>query len=196
MNGIARYFTIILLLLGLVSAGCWKKAAPAAPEPPAANRGEYITAPAAITPSEPPVVTEQAEYPQVEATASRELFLEAERNFAGGNYRRAAQAFERFLNTFPKTADRDQALFHLAFSLALSGDDRDLLQTEAALRRLISEFPKSPYRRQAEWILELNTRSVRLQSDVKARDERIRQLSDELRKLKAIDLDRRPSRPE
>ena len=196
MSAFARFFLIILLLCPAV-AGCRKNAAPAGPEPSAANGEEFVPAPAAITPHEPRVVEAPVEEePKPEAAAPPEIFLEAERNFAEGNYRRAAQAFEGFLNTFPKAADRDLALFHFGFSLALAGDDKNLLQTEAVLRRLISEFPKSPYRRQAEWILDLKTQGERLQSDIKDRDERILQLSDELRKLKSIDLGRRPSRPE
>jgi len=200
MNGFARYliYLVIILLPGAAIVGCRKNLTPGAPESPTA---EYVPAPSAITPSEPPVAAERVvlepeEAPQPVAVAPPEIYLEAERNFADGNYRRAVQAYERFLNTFPKAVDRDRALFYLGYSLALSGEDRDLMQTEAALRRLVSEFPKSPYRRQAELILDLNTRIGLLQSEVKDRDERIRQLSDELRKLKSIDLDRRPSRPE
>ena len=194
MNSFTRYL-LIILLLGASLAGCKKNATPAAPEPSAYGKTS-VQAPSAITPSEPRIVSELAEDTRSEAAAPPEIFLEAERNFADGNYRRAAQAYEKFLYTIPKSSYRERALFYLGFSLALSGDDRDLLQTEAALRRLISEFPKSPYRRQAEWIIGLKAMIDRLQADVKERDERIRQLSDELRKLKSIDLERRPSRPE
>ncbi|MCL2877309.1 MAG: hypothetical protein FWF13_00850 [Acidobacteria bacterium] len=197
MNGLARYIIIIIVLLpGLGAAGCGKNVAPAAPEPPAAAEAKYVPAPSAITPPEPGGAAEPAEAPRPEASAPPEIFIEAERNFAAGNYRQAAQDFEKFLYIFPKAPERDRALFYLGFSLALSGDDRDLFQTEAVLRRLIAEFPKSSYRRQAEWILDLKTRIERLQSEVNERDQRIRQLSDELRKLKSIDLERRPSRPE
>ena len=181
------------MLLLLAVAGCRKNAAPVAPE---SQTTEYFPAPAAITPPEPQGVAEPAETSRPEVTAPPEIFIEAERSFAAGDYRRAAQVFEKFLYTFPKSPERDQALFHLGFSLALSGDDLSLFQTEATLRRLITEFPQSPYRRQAEWILNLKTRVDRLETDISDRDQRIRQLSDELRKLKSIDLDRRPSRPE
>ena len=184
---------IIILLLCLTVAGCRKNAAPTAPEPAAA---ESVPAPSAITPPDNRVTTEPAQEPQPEVSAPSGFFVEAEQYFETGNYRQAAQSFEKFLNTFPKASERDRALFHLGFSLALSGDDRDLLQTETVLRRLITEFPQSPYRRQAEWILNLKTQIEKLQSDVRDRDGQIRQLNDELRKLKSIDLDRRYSRPE
>jgi len=206
---------IITPLLILTAIGCRKEVTPVTPEPPPlvpeSSQAEFVQAPSAITPPEQRVMVKPQEEtphettvspeitmeaPQREAAVHPKLFLEAEQNFAAGNYRQAAQTYEKFLNTFPKAAERDQALLHFGFSLALSGGDQDLLQTEAALRRLIAEFPQSPYRRQAELILDMKTRIERLQSDVKERDERILQLSDELRKLKSIDLDRRSSRPE
>jgi TolA-binding protein len=185
---------MLILLLGLGAEGCRKEVVPAAPELPPPEK--FVPAPSAITPPEPLISPELPEPPRPEITAPPEIFVEAERNFAAGNYRQAANAFEKFLNNFPKDVARDSALFHFAFSLALSGGDRDLIQTEAALRRLILEFPKSPYRHQAEWILSLKAQVERLQSYVRDRDERIRQLSEELNKLKSIDLERRPSRPE
>ncbi|MDR0842718.1 MAG: tetratricopeptide repeat protein, partial [Acidobacteriota bacterium] len=113
-----------------------------------------------------------------------------------GRYKQASESYEKFLRTFPQASNRDRALFRLGLSLALAGEDQDMRQTEAAFQKLVAEFPRSPYRRQAEWILGLQTRIEKMQSDIKDRDERIRQLGDELRKLKSIDLGRRPSRPE
>ena len=195
MNGFTKYLLIILMLWAAI-AGCRKNVTPEPPEPQAAADAGYVPSPAAITPSEPGGASEPEETPRPATAAPPEIFMEAERNFTAGNYRQAAQAFEKFLYMFPKAPERDRALFHLGFSLALSGGDKDLVQTEAALRRLIAEFPKSSYRRQAEWILDMKTQIDRLQSELKDRDQRIRQLGDELRKLKSIDLDRRPSRPE
>ena len=193
MNGFVRSL-IIVLLLWPAAAGCRKIVTPAVPESHLPE--EFIPAPSAIIPSELRIFEEPAEPPQPEVATPPEVFVEAERYFTDGNYRQAAQAFEKFLRSFPKAPDRDRALFHLGFSLALSGNDKDFLQTEAALRRLIAEFPRSPYRRQAEWILSLRAQIVQLQSNIKDRDERIQQLSNELNKLKSIDFDRRPSRPE
>ena len=209
---------IIILLLIFTATGCRKEVAPVAPKPPLAAPAppsvEVVQAPSAITPAEPHIAAEPPEpppqheiatgteieifeeAPQHEAAEPPKIFVEAEQNFAARNYRQASQAFEKFLNTFPKAAERDQALLHFGVSLALSGNDQDLLQTEAALRRLIAEFPKSPYRPQAELVLDMKTQIERLQSEVKERDERIRLLSGELSKIKSIDLERRPSRPE
>ena len=57
-----------------------------------------------------------------------------------------------------------------------------------------SEFPESPYRKQAEYILALKTQIERLRSDIRKRDEAVKELSEELNRLKQIDMQRRPSR--
>ena len=132
MNCFFRFLIIIMLLLPAM-AGCRKNAAPVAPE---SRTTEYSPAPAAITPPEPQSAVESAETSRPEVNAPPEIFIEAERNFTAGDYLRAAQVYEKFLYTFPKSPERDRALFHLGFSLALSGDDRGLFQTEATLRRL------------------------------------------------------------
>ena len=194
MNRRFRLFIIILLGVACATA-CKKNVTPGTPESPSPE-DEYIAAPSAITPTAPRVTHEPTETPQTRDAAPSAIFIEAERHFATGNYRRAAAAYEKFLHAFPRTPERDRALFHFGLSLALSGDDRDMLNTEIALRRLIDEFPQSPYLSSAELIIDLKTRIERLQSEVKDLDERIRQLSDELNTLKSIDLYRRPSRPE
>jgi len=51
------------------------------------------------------------------------------------------------------------------------------------------------YKSQAEFILMLQAQIEALKSDVKKREMRIKQLSEELQKLKEIDMQRRPSRP-
>ena len=116
-------------------------------------------------------------------------------NFQLGNYAQAARSFEAYLSASSKSKNRDQALFHLGLSRILANDSgRDLRQADAAFRRLITEFPESKYKDQAEFILGLQAQIERLRSDVKERDEKIKRLSEELQKLKEIDMQRRPSR--
>ena len=68
-------------------------------------------------------------------------------------------------------------------------------QAEADFKNLMARFPESPYRPQAEFILSMQAQIDRLKSDVKERDSKIHELTEELQKLKAIDMQRRPSRP-
>jgi hypothetical protein len=55
---------------------------------------------------------------------------------------------------------------------------------------LIREFPHSAYVEPSQVILNLRADIARSQADVKAREETIRQLNDELERLKKIDLGR------
>jgi tetratricopeptide (TPR) repeat protein len=196
-----RYFsfTAILCFSLLLSWGCHKKPAipvPAptkvAPAPPVETAPPAIIPPLTELPKEAPL--EPAPLPKiVTAPSSYDL---GESNFHAGRYRQAAKSFEDFLGTNPQSNDRDQALFHLGLSRALATDSsRDLRQADAAFRRLIKEFPNSPYKNQAELILGLQTQIDRLRTDVRERDEKIKKLSEELQKLKEIDMQRRPSRP-
>jgi outer membrane protein assembly factor BamD (BamD/ComL family) len=116
--------------------------------------------------------------------------------FRSGNYSKAIGEYEAFFRNSPTAKGGDLALFHLGLSQALSTDsDRNFHRAEAAFKRLISEFPDSIYKNQAEFILGLQAQIDRLSSDLSERDDRIRKLSKELQVLKDIDLQRRPSRP-
>jgi outer membrane protein assembly factor BamD (BamD/ComL family) len=118
-----------------------------------------------------------------------------ENNFDSGNYAAAAHAYERYLKT-PNPKNYDRALFHLGMARALSGGSpKELQQAQADFRNLIAKYPRSPYRQQAEFILSLQGQIDRLKSDVKDRDSKIHELTEQLRKLKEIDMQRRPTRP-
>ena len=62
------------------------------------------------------------------------------------------------------------------------------------MQQLVSLFPESPYRPEAEFLLRLQGEIERLRSDLSNREARIRQLTQELERLKQIDMQRRPSR--
>jgi len=193
-SSIAIVFVFLLLML----TGCHKKPVVVVP-PPSPPVAVEEPAPSAVTPRVPtpptPAPLESAPIPKT-ITAPSNLEV-GEVNFQAGNYRQAARSFEAFLNSNQKSKSRDQALFYLGLSRVLASDSsRDLHQAEAAFKRLITEFPTSPYKREAEFILGLQAQIERLKSDVKERDDKIKRLSDELQKLKEIDLQRKPSRPE
>jgi hypothetical protein len=198
--GNRKLLCILLIALFLVSAsGCRKKAAVSIPVPVPAAPAVAIAPPPpppAIIPSEPsPASAESIQAVALPKIVTMPNYFEmAELNFLAGEYKQAAQAFETFLKTAPKSKDHDQALFHLGLSRALATDSsRDLRQAMVAFRRLIAEFPQSPYRSQAEFIVGLQWQIEKLRADVKERDEKIKKLSDELQTLKQIDLQRRPA---
>jgi tetratricopeptide (TPR) repeat protein len=183
----------LLSLALLASWGCFSKKT-AVPTPPPSARAE--PAPPAVTPTiaRQPAPLESA---PIDRTINSPSNLElGEMNFQVGNYSRAARAYEAFLRNNPKSKHRDQALFHLGLSRALADDNsRDLRRAEAVFKRLIAEFPDSLYRKEAEFILGLQSQIDKLRADAIEREQKIKKLSEELQVLKDIDLQRRPSRP-
>jgi TolA-binding protein len=205
---VIRYSTFVILLLFFW--GCQKKFIVPAPPPAPKVAEPESSVPQAVAPSTAPPTREMpaapSESPSPETWAPREMpetqseiaagrtdLQDGEKYFRSGNYKQAALSFEKFLALSPKSQEREQALFYLGLSSAISSDsNRGMVQAEAALRRLIIEFPRSPYRRQAEYMLALQSQIDKLRADVKERDDKIKLLNEELQKLKEIDLQRRP----
>ena len=156
------------------------------------------SAPPAITPDEVPApsVPEPVEpviAPKV-AAVPNSLDL-GEAGFRARDYVKAARYFEDYLRTHPKSANRDGVLFRLGLSLAMDSSAKNMRRAEEVLKRLVTEFPGSPYKGPAEFILGLQSQVESLKEDIKEKEARIKLLSEELQKLKEIDLQRRPSRP-
>ncbi len=190
-----RCLSFVILLVLLFSLGCKKKPSVEIPVPE--ESVSVDPAPSAITPKVPDSSkTALADsIPPEKAAASFSSFHLGETDFYEGNYQQAALSFESYLEANPQSENRDQALFLMALSRGLADDsDRNQSLSENALRQLISEYPDSPYRKQAEYILSLKTRIERLGADVRERNEIIKELSEELKRLKQIDMQRRPSR--
>jgi tetratricopeptide (TPR) repeat protein len=185
----------LLFVILLLPLGCKKK-----PEvkPPAPEETATVDpVPPAVTPDIPDSskTTLPDPAPPANTSATFNSFNLGEADFYAGKYQQAALSFESFLDANPQSERRDQALFLMALSRALAdGSYRSQRQSEDALRQLISEFPESPYRKQAEYILALKTQIERLRSDIRKRDEAVKELSEELNRLKQIDMQRRPSR--
>jgi len=117
-------------------------------------------------------------------------------HFHQGNYPEAIEDYKAHLDDEHQAGLKDRALYYLGLSYALStGPARNLAGAKTSLSRIVKEFPESDYRSQAELILRLIARSDQLTSGLKAREAKIRELQDELDRLKEIDLKRRPSRP-
>jgi hypothetical protein len=148
--------------------------------------------------------------------------------FRAGDYANALAAYSAYLREQPAGDEGDQALFGLALLHALpdsTASDQD--RASGYLRDLISRYPQSPLRPQAQLYLQLQEQITALRSEIvqsqiqvqvlsgqiaemkqaggeeveqlraglKEREERVRQLSEELDKLKAIDMQRRTTPP-
>jgi len=160
-------------------------AVPAA-APPGAAPGGHDAPPA------PPALA--ADVPA--APAAPPELDQAEMHFRLGQYPQAVRAYEAFLEGNPQYGSRDRVLFRIALSRALApGRDTGLSGARAALERLTEEFPGSGYGTDAELILGLISDLRRLGRDIRTRNSRIDRLEEELKRLKEIDLQRRPSRP-
>jgi hypothetical protein len=117
---------------------------------------------------------------------------QANRAFISGNYTQAAQAYEHYLQLEPSGGQRDLALFRLGLTYALRpAPNQDWQRAATMLRQVIEDYPASPLKVAAMIILALRTELEQTAANTKQRDDRIRQLTTELERLKKIDAERK-----
>lgn len=136
--------------------------------------------------------------PRLRATPpSPDYFVLGEGYYEAGDYAQAAQAYQSYLRNNPSAANQDKVLFRLAMAHAFPESPvRNLPKAMQLLQQLVRLFPQSsPFKPQAEFLLRLQEEVERLRANISERDERIRELTRELERLKQIDMQRRPSRP-
>src|SRR5262245_30258306 len=172
--------------VSLAVAGCHKRtpvtALPPPPSPPPAAAPVTPPAPAAVTPPAPAA-------PVVPVVPPLEL---ANRAFVSGDYDDAARRYEDYLRTTPSGNQRDQALFNSALVYAIrQTPPADWNRAITNLKQLIDEYPNSPYKAPASLLLSLHADVDQAATDAKQRDQKIKQLTTELDRLKKIDADRR-----
>src|SRR5881409_1406458 len=120
----------------------------------------------------------------------------AERAFSAGGYDEAARFYENYLRTALDGSQRDLALFRLGLTYVLRANPAPDWQRATALwKQLITDHPNSLLKPAANLILSLHSELDQLSADTKTRDQRIRQLSTELERLKKIDAERGKRRP-
>jgi len=169
----SKCIAVVALSVVVGAVGC-KKRAPISPLPP--------PPPPAISPAAP-----------VSASAPVSPLDQANRAFIAGNYDEAVRTYEEYLRTTsPGSGQRDDALYHLGLIYASRpAPTTDWPRATSAFKQLIDEFPNSPMKSQANIILSLRAELDQAAGDLKQRDQRIRQLTTELDRLKKIDADRR-----
>ena len=116
---------------------------------------------------------------------------EADRAFEAKNYEDASRAYEDYFRLTPARDQQDQALFRLGMAYILRQTGADWPRAQTVWKRLITEYPNSALLPPVELMLSLYSEAGQATTDVKLRDDRIRQLSTELDRLKKIDADRR-----
>jgi TolA-binding protein len=186
--------TLLLLCLLIPMGACHKKSKTGTPSPPQPPHTVIAGTP---TPSGPLPNPRTMPVPEpLPPPAPPTLLQRAESYFDLGDYDNAVRGFDEYLKRKSEPRYEAAALFYLGLSRILSGGSaRDLRQAEVEFKRLIAGYPKTPYAAQAAYILELQGQIERLRVETRDRDEKIKQLTDELDKLKQIDMQRRPTRP-
>jgi outer membrane protein assembly factor BamD (BamD/ComL family) len=117
---------------------------------------------------------------------------EGDRAFTASDYEDACRAYEDYLRLAPSRDQHDQVLFRLGLSYALRKSPRpDWQRATTLLRQLMNDYPNSPFKPPAELILALRSEVGQVNAGAKQRNERIKQLSTELDRLKKIDAERR-----
>ena len=140
------------------------------------QRDEKISQLNALIPPPPPVLPA--------------ALAEAETAFESGDFVRAASSYESYLQSKPQAVDTDAILFRCAVAQSLSGV-RDAASNET-FRQLIKDYSNSPYASSARRILDYRDKLAKSQqSELKTKDDKIRQLTDELDILKKADSGRR-----
>ena len=178
----------LILVLSLCVAACHKK--PQTVRTPVAAALPPAVPPPATVPDLP--VLPPAPVPPLPVTPSVPVspLLEADRAFAAGNYDDAAHAYEGYLDANSSGKERDQALFYLGLTY-LVRPMADWQQGTTVLKKLIDDYPGSPLKASATLILALHSQVDQLSAGNGQRDQRIKQLSTELDRLKKIDAERR-----
>jgi TolA-binding protein len=142
-----------------------------------------------VTPAPPPPVAAPPVEPVVPpATLAID---DADRAFSAANYAKAISRYEDYLKLAPTGNQRDKALFQVGVILALPEyAQHDWDRAVSRLKQLVSEHPQSPFKSAAQIILGLRGEITQLGTDKEKQDQRIRQLTSELDRLKRIDAER------
>jgi hypothetical protein len=171
----------------LIIAGCHKRTPVAARAP--------VPLPSVVPrPVPPPPVTPAPEpLPPIAPPPPDASPLEpANRAFASGNYDEAARLYENYLRATHSGGQRDQALFYLGLSYVLRpAPATDWQRGAMTFKQLIDEYPNSPFKTSANLILSLHAQLDEATANIKQRDQKMKQLTTELDRLKKIDADRR-----
>jgi tetratricopeptide (TPR) repeat protein len=194
-----KVLAVAFLGLTLALGACHKKPSVKVTPPPP---------PPVIIPEPPP--EPEPTLPPIPTPPPVNYFAQGEEYFENGDYPHAVGSYEKFLGGDSTEKNHDYALFRLAIIYTLPGSPlRDLPKGIGLLKRMVTLFPESPLRAQAQLILDLQAEVDRMKGEAKEKDERLRdrnerirdqeerikRLTSELEKLKKIDMDRRPSRP-
>jgi TolA-binding protein len=191
---------IILALLSLFLGACHKQQARTAPPPPTTTPQIYV--PVIVLPADHP--SSPTRWPVfspplplgVPPRPMPAIYQTAEEDFDNARYVLAARSYETYLKEYPSRSNDDRILFRLGICYLLADNSTaGLRRARDRFERLIALRPASPYKPQAKAIMALQDQIEQKAAELQNNEERIRQLTEELNKLKKIDMQRQPSRP-
>ncbi len=199
IRGTARIQSSIIMILAifLVSAACQKKPVVpiTAPSPPPQPMAKPLPPPLPVPQTWSELPLPPSRLPSPPEPPLPKNFRDGEASFRNGNYADAIQSYEQYLRDDPVTQYKDVARYKLGLAYALTCSSPECRKRSSdQFRRLVSQFPQSPYSVQAQYILSLQNDLEKLRQDAKTNDEKIKKLTEELDRLKAIDLERQPTR--
>ncbi len=195
--------SLILLMAGILLAADACHKAPSTPTPPIPAKTQPLAVPT------PPPVTVPETWVDLPLPPSRlsappepllpKNFRDGEASFQAGKYAESINFYEKYIQEDAVTQYRDVALFKLGLCYTLTCSTaecraKSMEKSQEQFRRLVSQFPKSPYAAEARSVLALQNDIGQLRADVKTQDEKIKKLTDELDRLKKIDLERKTTR--
>jgi hypothetical protein len=121
--------------------------------------------------------------PNAPATPVLNPLGDAEQAFIAGNYAEAARSYDKYLQVQSAGERRPEALFREAVSLALL-PNADWNRINGLLKDVVDHYHDSPFWAPSSLIYTLS-------ADARTRDQKLKQLTTELDKLKQIDAERR-----
>ncbi len=118
----------------------------------------------------------------------------AEKSFESGDYAAAARSYAAYIDA-GIAENRDRALFRAGLSWALGQDGTGIgNRSRTYLQNLLAQSPSSPYAAPARVILLLDGQVENLKGSLNDQLAKNKTLAEELKRLKDIDLRRRPTR--
>jgi hypothetical protein len=193
----AKLSILPILVISIMTATCQKKAVVpvSAPSPPPQPMTRPLPPPLPVPSTWPELPLPPSRLPSPPEPPLPRNFREGEASFRSGDYAEAIRSYEQYLRSDPVTQYKDVVMFKLGLAYALTCSVAECRKKSTdQFKSLVSQFPESPYSAEAQFIISLQTDLAKLRQDAKESDEKIKKLTEELDRLKAIDLERQPTR--
>jgi len=143
-----------------------------------------------------------------------------EARYVAGDFEAAVSFYEAYLKS-GSAMDRDLAFYHLGLAYALQGvTPENLEKSQGMLQQLVQQYPGTTYISEATLLISLQAEIIKLldavnqkqvelngvkakqqteidelKNEIKDQQARIKTLTEDLQRLRDIDMERRPSRP-